>query len=134
VTILSLTYLFGFESVPVGSAMFAPVGALVTTSGALLTLISVQQLGRSFAVLPSVRDVCTSGVYRWVRHPIYFSYMVTAFGVVLRHLTLYNIGVALAGLALILCRIHFEERLLIQDDVYRAYMKTVRYRLIPGVY
>jgi protein-S-isoprenylcysteine O-methyltransferase Ste14 len=134
VTILSLNYIFAFEIVPIGTATFARVGALMTASGALLTLISVQQLGRSFAVLPSVREIRTSGLYRWIRHPIYFSYMVTALGILLRHLTFYNVGVALAGFALILCRLHFEERLLARDEAYRAYMKAVPYRLIPGVY
>ena len=134
VTILSLNYLLAFEVVPFDKASLAPVGGLVTAIGALLTLIAVHQLGRSFAVLPSVRELCTLGVYRWMRHPIYFSYIVTALGVLLRHLTVYNFAVVLTGLALILCRIHFEERLLAQDEKYRAYMKAVPYRLLPGVY
>jgi protein-S-isoprenylcysteine O-methyltransferase Ste14 len=73
-------------------------------------------------------------MYRLVRHPIYLSYLVTSLGILLRHATLYNAGVALVGVVLILWRIKFEERLLAQDVTYREYMDAVRYRLIPGVY
>jgi len=134
ITLLSLNYFFAFEAVPIATAPLAPLGGLVAATGALLTLISVHHLGRSFSVLPSLREIRTSGMYRWVRHPIYFSYMVTALGILLRHLTLYNLGVTLGGVVLILCRIHFEERLLAEGEAYRAYMSVVRYRLIPGIY
>lgn len=134
VTLLSLNYFFAFEPVPIAAAPLAPFGAIVAAAGALLTMVSVHCLGRSFAVFPSLRDIRTSGVYRLVRHPMYFSYMVTALGIVLRHATLYNVGVALAGVVLMLWRIRFEERLLVQDGAYRDYMDTVRYRLIPGFY
>ena len=42
--------------------------------------------------------------------------------------------VVLAGVVLMMCRIRFEERLLVQDETYRNYMAAVRYRLIPGLY
>jgi protein-S-isoprenylcysteine O-methyltransferase Ste14 len=107
---------------------------MISTLGALLTFVSVQSLGRSFAVFPSLRAVQTSGSYRFVRHPIYLSYIVTALGIVVRHPTLYNGAVALAGIMLILFRMGFEERLLAQEPAYRDYMARVRYRLIPGLY
>jgi len=31
-------------------------------------------------------------------------------------------------------RIHAEERILAEDGEYRDYLRSVRYRLIPGVY
>jgi protein-S-isoprenylcysteine O-methyltransferase Ste14 len=91
-------------------------------------------LGRSFAVLPSLRDIRTSGMYRFVRHPIYLFYMVAGLGTLMRHPSLYNSSVVLAGVLLMMWRIRFEERLLSQDELYRNYMDVVRYRLIPGLY
>ncbi len=76
VTLLSLIYFLAFEVKPTSSAVLALLGGVVTAIGSLITIISIQCLGRSFAVLPSLRDIRTSGVYRFVRHPIYLSYMV----------------------------------------------------------
>lgn len=134
VTVASLIYILAYERVPLSDAPLAPLGGMIAAAGALLTLVSVHCLGRSFAILPALREIRTSGVYRFVRHPIYLSYLITAVGILLRHPTLYNVAVALVGIALILCRIRFEERLLAQDAAYRAYMGAVRFRLIPGVY
>ena len=134
VTLLSLNYLFAFDPVPMTSPSLAAVGGYISAAGAIMALVSIQCLGRSFAILPSLRQIRTSGMYRVVRHPIYLSYGVMALGIVLRHPTLYNAVVALAGVSLMICRIKFEERLLEQDHQYRDYMAVIRYRLIPGVY
>ena len=76
VTLLSLIYFLAFDVKPTSSAVLGFVGGVVTAIGSITTIISIQCLGRSFAVLPSLRDIRTSGVYRFVRHPIYLSYIV----------------------------------------------------------
>jgi protein-S-isoprenylcysteine O-methyltransferase Ste14 len=134
VTLVSLNCIFAFQPVAIASSAWAPLGGVICTAGALLTLVSVHSLGRSFAVLPSLRPIQTSGAYRFVRHPIYLSYLVTALGIVVRHPGLYNAAVALIGMILILWRIKFEERLLAQEPSYRDYRARVRYQLIPGLY
>jgi protein-S-isoprenylcysteine O-methyltransferase Ste14 len=134
VTLLSLIYFIAFDVKPTSSAVLALLGGVVTAIGSLITIISIQCLGRSFAVLPSLRDIRTSGVYRFVRHPIYLSYMVAGLGTLMRHPSLYNTSVVLAGFVLMMWRIRFEERLLAQEEIYRNYMDAVRYRLIPGLY
>ena len=134
VTLLSLSYIFAFQPIPVASPAWAQLGGIVCSAGAFLTFVSVYWLGRSFAVLPSVRPIQTSGPYRFVRHPIYLSYVITAVGIVIRHPTIYNGAVALVGIMLILWRIRFEERLLAQEPSYRDYITRVRYQLIPGLY
>jgi len=134
VTLVSLNYIFAFQPVPIASSAWAPVGGVICSAGAFLTLVSVHFLGRSFAVLPSVRPIQTSGAYGFVRHPIYLSYLITAVGIVVRHPSLYNGAVALVGAMLMVWRIKFEERLLAQEPSYRQYSAAVRYRLIPGLY
>ena len=133
-TLLSLNYYFAFEPVPVVSRALAALGGIISAVGAVLAIASLYCLGRSFAILPSLRPIQTSGMYRLVRHPIYVSYLVMALGTIVRHFTAYNVCVALAGIALMGCRITFEERRLKQDSLYRDYMTAVRYRLIPGLY
>jgi len=134
VTVLSLIYFLAFELQSRASAPVALAGGIVTSIASLLTLASVQSLGRSFAVLPALRDIRTSGMYRLVRHPIYLSYIIAALGTLMRHPSVYNTGVVVAGIGLMLWRIRFEERLLRQDERYRNYMAQVRYRLIPNLY
>jgi protein-S-isoprenylcysteine O-methyltransferase Ste14 len=134
VTLVSLTYFLAFEVKPSSSAVLALLGGVVTAIGSIITFISIQYLGRSFAVLPSLRDIRTSGMYRFVRHPIYLSYIVAGLGTLMRHPSLYNSSVVLAGVLLMMWRIRFEERLLTQDELYRNYMDAVRYRLIPSLY
>jgi protein-S-isoprenylcysteine O-methyltransferase Ste14 len=134
VTLVSLNYIFAFEPIPIVSSAWAPLGGVICTVGAFLTLISVHSLGRSFAVLPSLRPIKTSGSYRFVRHPIYLSYLVTALGIVIRHPSIYNGAVALVGIMLVLWRIKFEDRLLAQEPSYREYVARVHYQLIPGLY
>src|SRR5262249_28369789 len=134
VTLVSLNYIFAFQPIPIASSAWAPVGGVICSAGAFLTLVSVHSLGRSFAVLPAVRPIQTSGLYRFVRHPIYLSYLITAVGIVIRHPSIYNGAVALIGAMLMVWRIKFEECLLVQEPSYREYLATVRYRLIPGLY
>jgi len=134
VTLVSLNSIFAFQPTPIAFSAWAPLGGVISTAGALLTFISVHSLGRSFAVLPSVRPIQTSGSYRFVRHPIYLSYLITALGIVIRHPSIYNGSVALVGMMLMLWRIKFEERLLAQEPSYRDYIARVPYRLIPGLY
>ena len=134
VTVLSLTYFLAFELKSRSSAPVAVAGGIMTTIGSLFTIVSVQSLGRSFAVLPALRKIRTSGMYRFVRHPIYLSYSIAALGTFVRHPSVHNSAVVLAGIGLMLWRIRFEERLLMQQERYRNYAAEVRYRLIPGLY
>jgi protein-S-isoprenylcysteine O-methyltransferase Ste14 len=130
----SLGYFVAFDPEPNTSPGFAATGALVTSTGALLALVSTYCLGRSFAVLPSLRTIRTSGMYRLVRHPIYMSYLIMEIGIVTSHPSIYNVAVAVVGLGLTLWRIVFEERILKRDDSYLRYMDAVPCRIIPYLY
>ena len=134
VTFASLNHVFAFDPVPIESAQFAGIGGIISTVGASLALISIHCLGRSFAILPSLRTVRTSGMYSLVRHPIYLSYLIMEVGILTRHPTLYNTAVGFVGVGLMLWRIHFEERFLKRDEAYAGYVNAVPYRLIPRVY
>ena len=79
--------------------------------------------------------VVDTGVYGFVRHPMYLGAGLTMVG---GALVLGSVAALLAsiGLALLLAvRIFGEEKLLTSDlEGYRAYRERVRYRLIPGVW
>ena len=51
------------------------LGELLATAGVLLSTWGIIDLGRRFGVSPAKRgEVCRSGVYRWMKHPMYIGY------------------------------------------------------------
>jgi len=59
---------------PTGATPFPAL--LIQFTATLLFGASVLTLGDSFAVFPERRNIVTGGVYRWIRHPMYASYLL----------------------------------------------------------
>jgi len=112
-----------------------PAGGLVIVMlAACLSLASLLSLGRRFGVRPALRCLATRGPYRFVRHPMYLSYVIADIGYNLQE---WNFGTALlvmAGWVSLFCRIRAEERILSQDAGWSPYVALVRYRLLPGIW
>jgi protein-S-isoprenylcysteine O-methyltransferase Ste14 len=51
--------------------------------GNALAVLVLVQLGRSFSIMAEARRLVTSGVYRWVRHPLYLAEELAVIGIVL---------------------------------------------------
>jgi len=110
------------------------VGASLQIAGLLFLCYAKLSLGRSFGVLPATRRLVTHGPYRWLRHPIYFGYLIAHLGFLLANFSLQNLAVLLVLYSAQIVRIHREEEMLGTFPAYPDYCKAVRYRLIPGVY
>lgn len=109
------------------SAAISAVGLLFIISGKL-------SLGRSFGLMPANRGVVSSGLYRFVRHPIYAGYLVAHLGFCLAHMSWWNLVVlGVSDIALIV-RSVYEERTLVKDPAYAEYRGRVRWRVVPGVF
>ena len=92
-------------------------------------------LGRSFGLLPAQRGVVTAGPYRFVRHPIYFGYLIGHVGFLLANYTWRNAVVLALLYAAQVIRMRREEAILAATDAgYRAYQRRVRWHLLPFVY
>lgn len=100
----------------------------------VMAILSLVGLGRSFAVLPSLRQVVDRGPYRLVRHPAYAAESLMVIASVLAHPSVAAAAVALIAVALVVTRIRIEERFLGETSDYRAYRDRVRYRLVPGIW
>ncbi|MBI1312888.1 isoprenylcysteine carboxylmethyltransferase family protein [bacterium] len=104
------------------------IGGLVLQSGAMLSL------RRSIGIVPANRGIQTGGLYRFVRHPMYLSYVVAFLGYVINHPSTFNLTVYASAVLLWCLRIFAEERFLLQDAGYREFAGRVRYRLLPGIF
>jgi len=112
-----------------------PAGGLVlVTIAACLSLASLLTLGRRFGVRPAMRGLAMKGPYRLVRHPMYLAYVVADIGYNLQEWNVGTVLFTMAGWVSLLYRIHAEERALSQHAGWPAYVASVRYRLLPGLW
>ncbi|WP_206242115.1 methyltransferase family protein [Novosphingobium terrae] len=91
-------------------------------------------LRRSFGIAPANRGVKVSGPYALVRHPMYAGYLLVHIGNLMLFFSWLNVAIYAVGWSAQILRLQAEEKLLSQDDAYRAYCEKVRWRLIPGIF
>jgi protein-S-isoprenylcysteine O-methyltransferase Ste14 len=91
-------------------------------------------LRRSFGIVAADRGIKAHGLYRFVRHPMYLGYMLVHAALVLSGPLAWNIAVFAGCWLSIFLRIAAEERLLCQNEAYRAFQRQTRFRLVPGLY
>jgi len=122
-------------------------GALyvIQALGVAMTLVSaaaldIRELAGLSAVPPTASEAGespvfkTTGPYGWVRHPIYAGWFLTVLPVT--PMTMTRFVFAVVSCAYLMMAIPWEERTLLRTSggAYRAYMKQVRWRLVPGLY
>lgn len=102
--------------------------------GDLFSFIGILSLNRSFGIVAANRGVQSSGLYRFVRHPMYLGYFISNAAVVGNNFVQINVIVFLGWSIAQLLRILAEERLLSKDPQYREFKQRTRWRLIPGIF
>ncbi len=84
----------------------------------------------------NIEMIVNTGVYSKIRHPLYLSIIVLNIGIAL------SFGVLITLIIVLLTAIHWiatsykEEQILLQrfQDEYLQYKKSVRWRMIPGIF
>jgi protein-S-isoprenylcysteine O-methyltransferase Ste14 len=109
-------------------------GLVLVTLAACLSLVSLLAIGRLFGVRPALRGLVTNGPYRFVRHPMYLSYILADIGYNLQEWNSVTLLLVLVGWMSLVYRIHAEERVLSEHVEWPAYALLVRYRLFPGIW
>lgn len=124
-----------FRDQPVTGGIVALRLSQVMVMGAnVLGVLTVLNLGRSFGILIAFRELKSNGLYRIIRHPMYFTDILLRVGFVISHANLLSIIVLLVSGSCYVYRAILEERFLSQQPEYREYMQQVKYRFIPGVF
>ncbi len=119
-------------------SVFSVLGLILFVVGVGIRLAGKRALGKYYSyglrVLPDHKLV-TSGIYRYVRHPISLAVLIYGPGIPLIFSSFYGFLITLALIPLVLYRITIEERMLIQKfgDEYRDYVKRTK-KLIPFIY
>lgn len=97
-------------------------------------LLAKAWLGRSFGLLPEERGLVITGPYRFMRHPIYFGYLLNHVGFLLSHFNGWNLLVLAILYICQILRIKEEEKILQSNPAYHRYMQKTRFRLVPLIY
>lgn len=126
----------------VGFGLFVQPGgplapAIVTNTIAVLSLSITAcarfSLGRNIGFVPAQRRLVSSGVYGYMRHPVYSGYFLALLGLILRAYSPFNLWVVVVLTGLFMYKSVVEENFLKIDPQYAEYMQKVRFRWIPGV-
>jgi len=81
------------------------------------------------------QHVIDTGVYGFVRHPMYLGACLIFVGAPLLLGSVYGFLLGLAAIGLLVLRIFGEEKLLTRElEGYKEYLQKVRYRLVPHVW
>ena len=100
--------------------------------GTILSLYCIRQLGRSFSIMASARELVTEGPYKIIRHPLYGAEVVTITGLCVGHWSPAAVVLGLVWLALQIRRAQNEERVLRACfPEYSDYARRVP-MLLPG--
>jgi methanethiol S-methyltransferase len=118
------------------------VGIAAQFAGIVLTLVGARAL--DVLDLAGVRQVMkqrseggplkTNGLYGFVRHPLYFAWMLLVFGA--PEMTATRLAFAIISTGYLALAIPFEERSLIETfgPAYASYQGKVRWRMVPWLY
>jgi protein-S-isoprenylcysteine O-methyltransferase Ste14 len=112
----------------------AVVGWVVAIAGAVVAFAAFPQLGNALTPLPEPRSdaaLTTSGLYRWVRHPIYSGVLAMGWGWTLAHPSWATVVVVVALTVLFHAKARYEEGLLAERyPDYVAYASSTP-RFLP---
>jgi protein-S-isoprenylcysteine O-methyltransferase Ste14 len=109
-------------------------GAVVLLIGLALSAVALGQLGAAVTPLPEPRpdaELVVTGLYRWVRHPIYSGVLTTAAGWTMIFPSWWTGAVLVALVALFTVKSRYEESLLRERYVGYADYASRTPRFLP---
>jgi protein-S-isoprenylcysteine O-methyltransferase Ste14 len=130
----ALDHRFGWSTVPIAVSV---VGDVLVAIGLGTGTLAVKQNNYAAANITVEADqpVISTGLYAFVRHPLYFAFVIVMIGMPLALGSYWGLAGVVLGLFFLALRIEDEETLLEHDLAgYREYQQKVRSRLVPFVW
>ena len=107
------------------------VGFLIIIIAFIILLVAIKDLGRNLSPFPrpiNNSNLVTSGIYRFTRHPMYYSLLFISFGVFITKLTVYYLFLSISLVLIIKFKIALEEKYLNNKfKNYLLYKNKVKY-------
>ena len=107
------------------------VGVLIIIIAFIILLVAIKDLGRNLSPFPRPIDnskLVTKGIYRFTRHPMYYSLIFISFGVFITKLSIYYLFLSISLILIIKFKIDLEEKYLKNKfKNYLFYKNEVKY-------
>ena len=107
------------------------VGFLIIIIAFIILLVAIKDLGRNLSPFPrpiNNSKLVTSGIYRFTRHPMYYSLIFISFGVFITKLSIYYLFLSTSLILIIKSKIALEEQYLKNKfKNYILYKNEVKY-------
>ena len=107
------------------------VGFLIIIIAFIILLVAIKDLGRNLSPFPRPIKNCsliTTGIYRFTRHPMYYSLMFISFGFFITKLSIYYLILSISLGLIIKLKIALEEQYLKNKfKNYLLYKKECKY-------
>tara|TARA_Y100000991_G_C21729184_1_gene245603 strand:+ start:29 stop:502 length:474 start_codon:yes stop_codon:yes gene_type:complete len=127
---IKLQFLSKIEIMQVNS-LLSILGFLIITIASIVMLIAIINLGSNLSPFPRPKangTLITSGIYRFIRHPMYYSLVLISFGVFITKLSLYYLCLTISLVLIIKFKILLEEQYLHNKfKNYLLYKDKVKY-------
>ena len=107
------------------------VGFLIIIIAFIILLVAIKDLGRNLSPFPrpiNNSNLVTTGIYRFMRHPMYYSLIFISFGVFITKLSIYYLFLSISLGLIIKFKIALEEQYLNNKfKNYLLYKSEVKY-------
>jgi protein-S-isoprenylcysteine O-methyltransferase Ste14 len=132
--VAGLDHRFRASSVP---PVAVAAGWAVFLAGTMIIVAVFRENTHASSVIETAadQDVVTTGLYRFVRHPMYTGALLMGAATPISLGSYWAEALLLPSVVLVIVRLVAEERFLAERlDGYRAYLETTRSRLVPYVW
>ncbi len=107
------------------------VGILIIIIAFIILLVAIKDLGSNLSPFPRPKtnsNLVTRGIYRFSRHPMYYSLIFVSFGVFITKLSIYYLFLSISLALIIKFKIELEEQYLNNKfKNYLLYKNEVKY-------
>ncbi len=128
--LLTIFYIPFFSNVFQAPLIIKYVGAIVSILGFSIILIAILQLNKNLTPFPTPKEngsLINTGLYKYVRHPIYSGIFMAAIGIAFYTGSYWQLLISFILLILFYYKSKYEESLLMEKyNEYENYIKVTR--------